>query len=113
VLLQLRIRVLLLKLRQVNAGSSGSFIAFPVLVSRDREEMSVTGGVMIGQAQMVTISIFTRLLNYIHVTLLIKLALGLASNCEAFAPYLSGTADGEMTASATSFIVIRRSMAAR
>jgi hypothetical protein len=31
VLLQLRIRVLLLKQRQVNAGSSCSFIAFPVL----------------------------------------------------------------------------------
>jgi hypothetical protein len=42
VLLQLRIRVLLLKQRQVNAGSSCSFIAFPVLVSRDREGMSVT-----------------------------------------------------------------------
>jgi hypothetical protein len=27
--------------------------------------------------------------------------------------YLSGTAEGEITASATSFIVIRRSMAAR
>jgi hypothetical protein len=69
VLLQLRIRVLLLKQRQVNAGSSGSFIAFPVLVSRDREEMSVTAGVMVGQAQMARISIFTRLLNYIYVTI--------------------------------------------
>jgi hypothetical protein len=68
VLLQLRIRVLLLKQRQVNAGSSGSFIAFPVLVSRDREGLSVTGGVMFGQAQMAKILIFTRLLNYIYVT---------------------------------------------
>jgi hypothetical protein len=69
VLLQLRIRVLLLKQRQVNAGSSCSCIAFPVLVSRDREEMRVTGGVMFGQAQMAIISIFTRLLNYIYVTI--------------------------------------------
>jgi hypothetical protein len=37
----------------------------------------------------------------------------LKSNCEALAPYLSGTAEGEITASATSFMVIRRSMAAR
>jgi hypothetical protein len=68
VLLQLQIRVLLLKQRQVNAGSSGSFIAFPVLVSRDREGMSVTGGVRFGQAQTAQISIFLRLLNYIYVT---------------------------------------------
>jgi hypothetical protein len=61
VLLQLRIRVLLLKQRQVNAGSSGSFIAFPVLVSRDREGLSVTAGVRFGQAQMAKISSFTRL----------------------------------------------------
>jgi hypothetical protein len=68
VLLQLRIRVLLLKQRQVNAGSSCSVIAFPVLVSRDREEMRVTGGVMIGQAQMAKILKFSRLINYIYVT---------------------------------------------
>jgi hypothetical protein len=67
-LLQLRIRVLLLKQRQVNAESSCSFIAFPVLVSRDREEMRVTGGVMIGQAQMAKILKFSRLINYIYVT---------------------------------------------
>jgi hypothetical protein len=70
VLLQLRIRVLLLKQRQVNAGSSCSFIAFPVLVSRDREGLSVTGGVRFGQAQIAKISAFSRLINYSHVTIL-------------------------------------------
>ncbi len=70
-------------------------------------------GVRVKQAQLARISIFTRLLNYIYVTFLINLVHGLPANCEAFAPYLSGTAEGEITASATSFIVIRRSMAAR
>ena len=92
-------------------------------MSRDREGLSVTGGVRVKQAQLARIPKFSRLLNYIYVTFLELPQYGVAV-CERLATelvggllerqaYLSGTADGEMTASATSFMVIRRSMAAR
>jgi hypothetical protein len=68
---------------------------------------------MIGQPQIAKISVFARLLNYSHVTFWAGSCLNGVPNCEALAPYLSGTAEGEITASATSFMVMRRSMAAR
>ena len=85
-------------------------------LSRDGEVLSVTAGVIVGQPQRLK---FSRLMswlarNYVRFEpnfALIsngsdRLAIGLAD-------YLSGTAEGEITASATSFMVIRRSIAAR
>jgi hypothetical protein len=85
-------------------------------LSRVGEVLSVTAGVIVGQPQRLKISRLMSLLARNYVPFQPNFA-SMASGPQrleiGFANYLSGTAKGEITASATSFMVIRRSIAAR